>query len=151
MIQLGIWALVQSLVSIVCCCAPVYKPLLPANGFWGRLTSKVSQYRLRSSRSGGSGRLDESYATGRLENDSFERREETRVSNAESRSQSQRWLKVGVSGSSEGAACHEPTEVSRGWLVEDHRQPVPISTHGSYDDNIYMMNAIHVHRSVDIV
>ncbi|XXG93811.1 hypothetical protein Hte_000060 [Hypoxylon texense] len=39
--MVGIWSNVQAGVSIVCCCAPVYKPILPEPGFWGRLGSKV--------------------------------------------------------------------------------------------------------------
>ncbi|KAF7865956.1 hypothetical protein EAF04_006120 [Stromatinia cepivora] len=41
---LGLWAVVQSVVGIVCCCAPVYKPLFPGQGYWSRLNSKVINY-----------------------------------------------------------------------------------------------------------
>ncbi|KAK4184060.1 hypothetical protein QBC35DRAFT_466776 [Podospora australis] len=43
---LGTWAAVQSFATIVCCCAPVYKPLLPEIGVWTRLKSKVSNISL---------------------------------------------------------------------------------------------------------
>ncbi|KAJ4388090.1 hypothetical protein N0V93_008695 [Gnomoniopsis smithogilvyi] len=148
MVQLGIWAVVQSFASIVCCCAPVYKPLLPANGLWGRLTSMVSQYRLRGSRSGGSGgndKLDGLYSAEQLNNDSLERFGDTRVSQMESQSQSQSWVRAGASGSS------EPLGTTQAALAEDHKHPTYVPNLAVYDDNAYPMNAIHVHRSVEIV
>ncbi|KAI4869204.1 hypothetical protein F4820DRAFT_464268 [Hypoxylon rubiginosum] len=45
--MVAIWSNVQAGVGIVCCCAPVYKPILPAPGFWGRLGSKISFSSLR--------------------------------------------------------------------------------------------------------
>lgn len=96
MIQLGIWAVIQSWASIVCCCAPVYNTLPPSNGFWGRLTSKFNRYRLRGSRSGGNDRPGKSYSIGDLKIDSLELDEETRVSDAESWTPSQRCLQVGA-------------------------------------------------------
>ncbi|GAP87027.2 putative integral membrane protein [Rosellinia necatrix] len=55
----ALWSNVQAVVSLICCCAPVYKPILPAAGFWTRLMSKVSMASLRqrsshSNRSSGS-------------------------------------------------------------------------------------------------
>ncbi|KAK4194674.1 hypothetical protein QBC40DRAFT_301899 [Triangularia verruculosa] len=49
---LGLWAAVQSFATIVCCCAPVYKPLLPETGMWNRLRSKVSNISLRQRSTG---------------------------------------------------------------------------------------------------
>ncbi|KAI1411310.1 hypothetical protein F5Y13DRAFT_191585 [Hypoxylon sp. FL1857] len=49
--MVALWSNVQAGVSIVCCCAPVYKPILPEPGFWGRLGSKVSFSSLRQKRS----------------------------------------------------------------------------------------------------
>lgn len=40
--MVAIWSNVQAAVCIMCCCAPVYKPILPGPNFWGRLTSKAS-------------------------------------------------------------------------------------------------------------
>lgn len=40
----GLWAVLQSVACIVCCCAPVYKPLLPARGVWGYLSSKLRHF-----------------------------------------------------------------------------------------------------------
>ncbi|KAI0179683.1 hypothetical protein GGR52DRAFT_527986 [Hypoxylon sp. FL1284] len=48
---LGIWANVQMAAAIICCCAPVYKPILPESGFWIRLASKISMSRMRSAES----------------------------------------------------------------------------------------------------
>ncbi|KAH8899039.1 hypothetical protein GQ53DRAFT_363370 [Thozetella sp. PMI_491] len=45
---LGLWAAVQSFVTLFCCCAPVYTPLLPNTGFWSRISSKFSTLRLRT-------------------------------------------------------------------------------------------------------
>lgn len=42
-VSLHIWAAVQSLASIVCCCAPVYRPLFK-NGFWSRNVPKVGTH-----------------------------------------------------------------------------------------------------------
>ncbi|KAI0410949.1 hypothetical protein F5X98DRAFT_358347 [Xylaria grammica] len=39
----GAWSIVQMAASIICCCAPVYKPILPAEGF-GRLLSAAAGY-----------------------------------------------------------------------------------------------------------
>ncbi|KAI1454197.1 hypothetical protein F4805DRAFT_460989 [Annulohypoxylon moriforme] len=49
--MVAVWSNVQAGVGIVCCCAPVYKPILPAPGFWGRLGSKVSFSSLRQRKS----------------------------------------------------------------------------------------------------
>ncbi|KAI1775123.1 hypothetical protein F4818DRAFT_441946 [Hypoxylon cercidicola] len=49
--MVALWSNVQAGVGIVCCCAPVYKPILPAPGFWGRLGSKVSFSSLRQRKS----------------------------------------------------------------------------------------------------
>ncbi|KAI0112011.1 hypothetical protein GGR51DRAFT_557192 [Nemania sp. FL0031] len=51
--MVALWSNVQAVVCLICCCAPVYKPILPAPGFWSRLSSKVSMasLRLRSSHS----------------------------------------------------------------------------------------------------
>ncbi|KAG8162846.1 hypothetical protein KVR01_007324 [Diaporthe batatas] len=40
--MVAIWSNVQAAVCIVCCCAPVYKPVLPGSSFWSRFTSKAS-------------------------------------------------------------------------------------------------------------
>ncbi|KAI1207678.1 uncharacterized protein F4807DRAFT_174222 [Annulohypoxylon truncatum] len=45
--MVALYSNVQAGVGIVCCCAPVYKPILPAPGFWKRLGSKVSFSSLR--------------------------------------------------------------------------------------------------------
>ncbi|KAI2620576.1 hypothetical protein GGR54DRAFT_105255 [Hypoxylon sp. NC1633] len=47
---LGIWAAIQSLACIVCCCAPVFKPLMPEGGVWKRITSVLSTRSFGSSR-----------------------------------------------------------------------------------------------------
>lgn len=39
----GIWASVQSTFCIICCCAPVYRPLFP-DRFWSHVASKISAY-----------------------------------------------------------------------------------------------------------
>ncbi|KAI0019240.1 benzoate 4-monooxygenase cytochrome P450 [Xylariomycetidae sp. FL0641] len=44
--SIGLWATVQSAVSVIVVCAPVYKPILPGPHFWGRLTSKISSISL---------------------------------------------------------------------------------------------------------
>ncbi|KAI1089463.1 hypothetical protein F5B19DRAFT_467079 [Rostrohypoxylon terebratum] len=49
--MVAIWSNVQAGVSIVCCCAPVYKPILPMPGFWRRLGMKVSPSSLRQKQS----------------------------------------------------------------------------------------------------
>lgn len=41
-----IWAAVQSLLCIICCCAPVYRPLFPGR-LWGRIFAKVGTYSLK--------------------------------------------------------------------------------------------------------
>jgi hypothetical protein len=133
----------------------VYKPLLPANNFWGRLSSKVSQYRLRRSRSGG---LDDSYvyseSAGGIKYASSEQLKEgetRRSGGADSQAQSQRWVRVGVTGHSEGAAWFEPAEVNRVGSPGRPGQSDGEAAHGSREDNGYQMNAIHVQRSVDVV
>lgn len=49
--MVAIWSNVQAGVGIVCCCAPVYKPILPTAGFWRRIGSKVSLSNLRQKQS----------------------------------------------------------------------------------------------------
>lgn len=39
---IGLWAAIQSTACIICCCAPVYRPLFSEIGIWSRLTSKAS-------------------------------------------------------------------------------------------------------------
>ncbi|KAH8897381.1 hypothetical protein GQ53DRAFT_803361 [Thozetella sp. PMI_491] len=48
----GLWAIVQMACSIICCCAPTYKPILPRGEFFSRLSESFS--RLISSRRRGS-------------------------------------------------------------------------------------------------
>ncbi|RCI16357.1 hypothetical protein L249_2848 [Ophiocordyceps polyrhachis-furcata BCC 54312] len=40
----AIWTIVQMAVSIICCCAPTYKSILPSDGFLGRLRSRVRSW-----------------------------------------------------------------------------------------------------------
>ncbi|KAI0391257.1 hypothetical protein F5Y17DRAFT_470900 [Xylariaceae sp. FL0594] len=47
----GTWSNVQSAVGMVCCCAPVCQPLLPAPGFWTRIASKLGLSTRRRSQS----------------------------------------------------------------------------------------------------
>lgn len=44
------WSNIQAAVCIVCCCAPMYKSILPGPDFWGRFTSKLSSSYLRRDR-----------------------------------------------------------------------------------------------------
>lgn len=44
--SLRIWETIQSTLGIVCCCAPVWRPLLPP-GLWGRIASKACMCGLR--------------------------------------------------------------------------------------------------------
>lgn len=39
----GIWATAQSAICIICCCAPVYRPLFP-NIIWRNAASKICSY-----------------------------------------------------------------------------------------------------------
>lgn len=48
--MVAIWSNIQAAVCIMCCCAPVYKPILPGPNFWSRLTSKASFGYLRRER-----------------------------------------------------------------------------------------------------
>lgn len=47
-----IWAVVQQTCSIICCCAPVYKPIIPNLGFFEKLQSFTTLIFTRSSKSG---------------------------------------------------------------------------------------------------
>lgn len=33
------WSTLQGVVGIICCCAPVYKPILPQTSFWKHIAS----------------------------------------------------------------------------------------------------------------
>ncbi|TVY48033.1 Satratoxin biosynthesis SC1 cluster protein [Lachnellula occidentalis] len=57
-----IWAVVQQACSIICCCAPIYKPLLPQLGLWDKLLSFGSQT-FGSRRSSGSRSKSEAQAS----------------------------------------------------------------------------------------
>ncbi|KAI1394962.1 hypothetical protein F4819DRAFT_479949 [Hypoxylon fuscum] len=50
---IGAWAIAQMACSIICCCAPTYKNVLPTDGFFIRLVSHITNYSrsARSSRS----------------------------------------------------------------------------------------------------
>ncbi|GAP92218.1 putative integral membrane protein [Rosellinia necatrix] len=45
---LGLWATLQMAAAILCCCAPVYKPLLPDISAWRTLKSWVTRSTMRS-------------------------------------------------------------------------------------------------------
>ncbi|KAI0452927.1 hypothetical protein F5B21DRAFT_481579 [Xylaria acuta] len=45
--RVALWSNIQAVVGLICCCAPVYKPILPPPGFWSRLASRVSIANLR--------------------------------------------------------------------------------------------------------
>jgi hypothetical protein len=77
--------------------------------------------------------------------------ETRRSGGADSQAQSQRWVRVGVTGHSEGAAWFEPAEVNRVGSPGRPGQSDGEAAHGSREDNGYQMNAIHVQRSVDVV
>lgn len=47
-----IWAVVQQTCSIICCCAPVYKPIIPNLGVFEKLQSLSTMIFTRSSKSG---------------------------------------------------------------------------------------------------
>ncbi|RDA85666.1 hypothetical protein CP532_4637 [Ophiocordyceps camponoti-leonardi (nom. inval.)] len=40
----AIWTIVQMAVSIICCCAPTYKSILPSDGFLSRLSSRIRSW-----------------------------------------------------------------------------------------------------------
>lgn len=48
-----IWATVQQTCSVICCCAPLYKPLFPETGLWGSIHSLTSSILGRGSSNGG--------------------------------------------------------------------------------------------------
>lgn len=54
----AIWSNIQAVVCLVCCCAPVYKPILPGPNFWENLKSKPTLFFVRRERY----RLRDSYA-----------------------------------------------------------------------------------------
>jgi hypothetical protein len=45
---LGLWATLQMAAAIICCCAPVYKPIMPEQGPWKALRSWMSSTTLRT-------------------------------------------------------------------------------------------------------
>lgn len=52
---MAVWSNVQAAVCIVCCCAPVYKPILPGPHFWRRLKAKASLAYIKPDRSHSNG------------------------------------------------------------------------------------------------
>ncbi|KAI2618097.1 hypothetical protein GGR54DRAFT_184289 [Hypoxylon sp. NC1633] len=38
------WSIAQMASSIICCCAPTYKPILPSDGFFDRIASQARSY-----------------------------------------------------------------------------------------------------------
>lgn len=50
-----LWATIQQGCSVVCCCVPIYKPLIPTLGIFSRLRSFGSRTLGRRSGSGSSG------------------------------------------------------------------------------------------------
>ncbi|CAH0038991.1 unnamed protein product [Clonostachys rhizophaga] len=47
-VVLGLWAVVQSVAGIICCCAPVFRPMPIVTIAWDGIRSKLSNYSLRS-------------------------------------------------------------------------------------------------------
>ncbi|KAI1409859.1 hypothetical protein F5Y13DRAFT_169088 [Hypoxylon sp. FL1857] len=39
--MIALWSGVQMFVSLLCCCLPVFHPILPTAAFWGQLSSRV--------------------------------------------------------------------------------------------------------------
>lgn len=52
---MAVWSNVQAAVCIMCCCAPVFKPILPGPHFWRRLKAKASLAYLMPERSHSNG------------------------------------------------------------------------------------------------
>lgn len=78
-----IWALVQQTCSVICCCAPIYKPLLPENGILQRLRSYSSQVFGRSRDTRGDSHNQEQHSinlSGLKGSDQWVQIEEARVS-----------------------------------------------------------------------
>ncbi|KAJ3578896.1 hypothetical protein NPX13_g1669 [Xylaria arbuscula] len=65
---IAVWSNVQELVCLFCCCAAVYKPILPPPGMWSRLASKVSFSSLRQARVRGKRSQQSMDGNERLEN-----------------------------------------------------------------------------------
>ncbi|KAI1367678.1 hypothetical protein F5Y08DRAFT_297952 [Xylaria arbuscula] len=65
---IAVWSNVQELVCLFCCCAAVYKPILPPPGMWSRLASKVSFSSLRQARLRGKRSQQSMDGNERLEN-----------------------------------------------------------------------------------
>jgi hypothetical protein len=107
-------------VSIICCCAPVFKPLLPEQGFWSRLTSKVSVSALRGSKDRGT-----------------EGQSSVRSLNTDGSAQRRGWSQLETE-STKGLAWPAPHEMSAGATKD-----VALEDIRPLDGNI------HVKRSVD--
>ncbi|KAI0890578.1 uncharacterized protein GGS22DRAFT_151278 [Annulohypoxylon maeteangense] len=121
--SLGIWANIQMTAAIICCCAPVYKPILPETGFWNRLASRISISRLRSNRGSSRGSSTKSQ---RHKNDS----------------QPEGWAQLDES-SMKGLAWPEP-HLAETYALSDYGQG------GTIESN-HPRGTIKVQRSVDVV
>ncbi|KAI1372085.1 hypothetical protein F4677DRAFT_449744 [Hypoxylon crocopeplum] len=42
--MISLWSCVQMFVSLLCCCLPVFRPILPTAAFWSRLSSRMISY-----------------------------------------------------------------------------------------------------------
>ncbi|KAJ2987031.1 hypothetical protein NUW58_g4729 [Xylaria curta] len=122
-VALGLWAAVQSLACIVCCCAPVYKSLVVDVGVWNRIASKLSAYR---SRNGSKTSGPESASKTGRQGSSDEEALRTRA-----------WLPTNTS-----------TNISTAWDEPSLEHPEHPYT-ASSTPSIYVMSSVRVHRSTD--
>ncbi|KAI0203697.1 hypothetical protein F4808DRAFT_417577 [Astrocystis sublimbata] len=42
--MVSLWSAVQMFVSLLCCCLPVCKPILPSAAFWNRVSTRMTHY-----------------------------------------------------------------------------------------------------------
>ncbi|KAL2258305.1 hypothetical protein VTK26DRAFT_8432 [Humicola hyalothermophila] len=127
----GLWAIIQMACSIVCCCAPIYKPILPSKQFFQRIKSLVSTY--GSDRDGTTKGGSQSYPTA---NSATLDKMHASVS-LHTMPSSQSWLKL-----DDGTYQYQASRTTA-WAEAGSGLGTPESQ--------YQMHMINVHKTVEVV
>lgn len=131
----ALWTIVQMACSIICCCSPVLKPILPKTEMLKRLLSNISGSVL-SLKPGGS----QSYPQDQSMSASLDKGGRPLSVSFRPMPSSQNWLKL-----------EEDSQAPRttAWVERD--ESMNQSRNGYGDPAAFQMNAINVHRTVEVV
>lgn len=109
--------------NIICCCAPIYKSILPEAGFWSRLGSRLKSYSSRSM----------------LGKNTSKSTVNQTVGGSSQSTKTRAWLPLDLGGNASGFAW-------TGVRSENPRGSMPYANESSY-----AMKTVQIHQDIETV